>query len=102
MKELFALAACALMLAGCATQWPINRQGALPGPNPVERNADEDFRNSEIREPGRPSDLDNDWSRHPLPGRGNEGHENQGSIWPWPGSGLSGGPTYPGGRGWAY
>lgn len=102
MKELFALAALALMLAGCATQAPVNGQGAKPGPHQTERNVDQDLRNNEIPQPGRSSDFDNDWGREKAPDRGNEGHENQGSLWPWPGSGLSGGATYPGGHSWGY
>lgn len=80
MKELVALTAFALILTGCVMQRPVNGQGMDPGSQQVEKNADRDhFRD-----------------------RGNEGHENQGSLWPWPGSGLSGGRTYPGGQSWGY
>jgi len=102
MKELFALAAVALMLAGCAAQTPVSGQGTNPGSSRVEKNADQDLQNKEIRQPDHSNDLDNDWGRDRVPDRGNDGHENQGSLWPWPGSGLSGGPTYPGGHSWGY
>ena len=102
MSELFALIAAALMLAGCAIREPAKGQSAMPGSNQMERSADQDLRNNEIPQPGRPSDFDNDWGREKAPDRGNEGHENQGSLWPWPGSGLSGGATYPGGHSWGY
>ena len=102
MRELFALVATALMLAGCAIQAPAKGQGAMPGSNQMERNADQDLRNNDIQQRDRSIDFENDLDRDHFRDRGNEGHENQGSLWPWPGSGLSGGRTYPGGQSWGY
>ena len=102
MKELVALTAFALILTGCVMQRPVNEQGVDPGSRPVEKNADQDLRNNDIQQRDRSIDFDNDWDREHFRDRGNEGHENQGSLWPWPGSGLSGGRTYPGGQSWGY
>ena len=102
MKELIALTAFALILTGCVMQRPVNGQGMDPGSQKVEKNADQDLRNNDIQQRDRSIDFENDWDREHFRDRGNEGHENQGSLWPWPGSGLSGGRTYPGGQSWGY
>ena len=102
MKELIALAAAALMLAGCAMQPAVNEQGVDPDPNQIEKNADQDLRNEKIQQQDRSTDFENDWDREHFRDRRGDGREDQGSLWPWPGSGLSGGPTYPGGQSWGW
>lgn len=100
MKALFALAAMALVLAGCATHSPQTRRSADPADYQVEKNTDQDLRNEEIRQRDRSRDFENDWDQEHFRDRGNNGHEDQGSLMPWPGSGFSGGANYPGAYRW--
>ena len=102
MKNFFVLAAVAWVLVGCAMQAPVSGQGADPDPSQIERNADQELKNDKIQQQERLKDFENDWDRDHFRYWENDGHEDQGILWPWPGSGLSGGPTYPGGLRWGY
>ncbi|WP_099737358.1 hypothetical protein [Comamonas sp. 26] len=57
MKELIALAAVALMLAGCAMQPAVNEEGIDPDLNQIEKNADQDLRNEKIQQQDRSCGL---------------------------------------------
>ena len=103
MKNLLALVAVAGMLAGCAMPPPDNnKQSHGLGSNQLERNTDQDLRNDQIRDQDSSPEFDNDWDREHYRDRGNEGHEDQAGLRPWPGSGYSGEDAYPGGHRWGY